>query len=582
MESLVQIGLSNAVVALVLAAVAALLGAVLRKPALTHGLWLLVLLKLVTPPLVLIPIGWSEPARSPEVEVTLRGSDAEPAEGDGAEPVVVWLSAEELAALQGDQLAAAPAPRVELPPEPAPAPAWGWWQLAGWVWLAGTLAWFGLALVRVITFHRLLRFARPAPEWLRRQVAALAGKLGLKQVPPIYLVPGRIPPMIWTALLGPRLLLPAGLWESLSVPRRETLLVHELAHLRRRDHWVRGLELVVLGLYWWHPIVWVTCRQLREAEEQCCDAWVVSTLNGSARTYAEAILETLDYLAEDRTPAPLLASGVGLVSDLKRRLTMIMQGTTPRSLTWRGVVTVLLVAGLLLPALPVWAQPGAQDPAAALKELREKLAELEKKLAGPNDPQPKSDPKIAADALKKAEAELKEAQAALHKKMEEVQALSAKVAEAQAKVVKAGGKVDRAIQLWGYRAGEGQQGFPVFPGQLGDQPRYRIEVRPDPNTPATPAVREVPKVPAPPALPAGPADKRIENLEQKLERLLQELQELRKSINPQPGRGTNPGGFPGGRPPAAGVRYDAAEVADVLRAVLKPNPAPVPAPEKPR
>ena len=46
MDSLVQLGLSNAVVAGGLAIVAALVGALARKPALTHCLWLLVLLKL--------------------------------------------------------------------------------------------------------------------------------------------------------------------------------------------------------------------------------------------------------------------------------------------------------------------------------------------------------------------------------------------------------------------------------------------------------------------------------------------------------------------------------------------------------
>ena len=52
MDELLQIGLSNAVVAVLLAVPAALAGRYCRRPALVHALWLLVLLKLVTPPLL--------------------------------------------------------------------------------------------------------------------------------------------------------------------------------------------------------------------------------------------------------------------------------------------------------------------------------------------------------------------------------------------------------------------------------------------------------------------------------------------------------------------------------------------------
>jgi hypothetical protein len=51
----------------------------------------------------------------------------------------------------------------------------------------------------------------------------------------------------------PKLLLPLELWEGLQADQRTTLLVHERTHLRGGDHWERRLELIALGLYWWHP-----------------------------------------------------------------------------------------------------------------------------------------------------------------------------------------------------------------------------------------------------------------------------------------------------------------------------------------
>src|SRR5437764_13753188 len=58
MQTLLQIGVSNAIAAAVLALAALALSALCRKPAVTRGLWLLVLLKLITPPVWTIPCNW--------------------------------------------------------------------------------------------------------------------------------------------------------------------------------------------------------------------------------------------------------------------------------------------------------------------------------------------------------------------------------------------------------------------------------------------------------------------------------------------------------------------------------------------
>src|SRR5207253_3162004 len=79
-------------------------------------------------------------------------------------------------------------------------------------------------------------------------------QLGLRRCPEVRLVPGRVAPMLWAGGGRPLLLLPERLAEHLGGDRLDTVLTHELAHLRRRDHWVRRLEFVALGLYWWLPV----------------------------------------------------------------------------------------------------------------------------------------------------------------------------------------------------------------------------------------------------------------------------------------------------------------------------------------
>ena len=68
------------------------------------------------------------------------------------------------------------------------------------------------------------------------------------RVPEILVIPETTVPMLW-CLGRPRLLLPGRLVETLGAESWKGILAHELGHLRRRDHWVRRLELLA-GLFW--------------------------------------------------------------------------------------------------------------------------------------------------------------------------------------------------------------------------------------------------------------------------------------------------------------------------------------------
>src|SRR5262249_42722043 len=158
----------------------------------------------------------------------------------------------------------------------------------------------------------------PASAELHALAEQLAGRLGLRRCPGVWLVPGPVCPMLWALGGAPRLLLPMALWGRMDDPQRATLLLHELAHLRRRDHWVRWVEFAATALYWWHPVTWWARRELREAEEQCCDAWVVWALPKTNRAYATALLEAVEFLSGAH-PAPALGvSGMGQVHHLQR------------------------------------------------------------------------------------------------------------------------------------------------------------------------------------------------------------------------------------------------------------------------
>jgi beta-lactamase regulating signal transducer with metallopeptidase domain len=363
MDTLLHVGFSNAVLATGLAALAAGVTCVCRRPALAHALWLLVLLKLLTPPLVPIPVPWFARSSSPEdrVEATLpvgellfnrAGLPEEPA-GDVAE-----AASQDQPEAQSEQVFAGPSsvdPSTDLGP-PSLVSRFSWEPVLLALWLTGSAVWCAAVALRMCQFRRLLRHAVPAPAHVQGRGQALARRLGVARCPPIAFLPFAASPMLWAFFGSRRLLLPEALWQRLTDEQRDAVLVHELAHLRRRDHWVRYLELLALGLYWWHPVAWWVRRQLHETEEQCCDAWVIWALPEGAEAYTQALVGAVALLSRPWTALPVGASGMGHVRLLKRRLDMILEGKTAKSLSRSGRLVVLGIGILLLPLATTGAQ----------------------------------------------------------------------------------------------------------------------------------------------------------------------------------------------------------------------------------
>src|SRR5262245_46091317 len=110
MITLLSIALSNAVMAAVLAILAALVGRLFRRPALTHGCWLWVLAKLVTPPLVSIPVVWL-PIMEADRYHTVATAEPDPAgESDRHQTVLTAAAAPEADRQQTARSVTPPAP----------------------------------------------------------------------------------------------------------------------------------------------------------------------------------------------------------------------------------------------------------------------------------------------------------------------------------------------------------------------------------------------------------------------------------------------------------------------------------------
>jgi beta-lactamase regulating signal transducer with metallopeptidase domain len=327
------------------------------RPSLQHALWLLVLARLVMPPLISWP--WALPdltrywplGPDQNVPAARACTDTVP-EAAQRNPE---LSREALPtgdhSSSGDQAAPSllSAKRFQ---------AWLGSCLLG-LWLAGSSVVLCLHIVRIIRFRRLLAVACLAPEGLASEVAELAARLRVRR--PLTLILASIgSPYLW-GLGRPRLLWPLALLKQLPPASRPGVIVHELAHLRRRDHWVGCFLLVTECLCWWNPVFWFIRRQVRHNAELACDAWVTSTLPEQRRAYAEALIEVTQLVSWTMAPAPALGMSSAARHLFERRLTMIMRERVPCRVPILGLVAIGLL-GLL--AVPCWSQgqPPASPP----------------------------------------------------------------------------------------------------------------------------------------------------------------------------------------------------------------------------
>ena len=368
MATLLQWGVVNGLLVTVLAVGISLLGKCVRRPALIHALWIVVLVKFVTPPIVALNVAIPWPSRAMRSE----GPGAPSLASTAATPLVQGGGAPSAGErLPPGQALAAPernaaSLRARFYAAGQQAMAWGaagaeqfgsfWRRNLGWLgsvlgalWIAGTLFWCARQVWLALCFQRRLAEATPAPALLVWHAERLARSMGLSRIPRIVMVPDAVSPMLCSIGSRTRLVLPQALLDRLNEEAGRTLLVHELAHYARGDHWVRLLELLATAVFWWHPVVWWARRQIEITEEECCDAWVVGELPSSSRTYAEALLTTIDFLAESPVAFPPAATGIAQVPFLRMRLTQIMRGVAPKSLSVPGRVAVLLLAAMLLP-----------------------------------------------------------------------------------------------------------------------------------------------------------------------------------------------------------------------------------------
>ncbi|MEI7928492.1 MAG: M56 family metallopeptidase, partial [Verrucomicrobiales bacterium] len=230
----------------------------------------------------------------------------------------------------------------------APASTFPWLGALKWLWLGGVaiglfkLALSGLGLRRWRRHSDLLERLEGGVEL--RMLESLDGPVAAGIFRKVVYVPSA--------------------WRDWDRETRTTVLLHELAHHRRRDPLVRGIGAMVVAIHWFNPLVRWMLRRLALQCEQACDRQVISNGVPSDR-YAKLLCR----FASDRgMPAGALA--MAEQSSLEQRVRHLMQPKHTKGFITVAVLALITVGGAGVLALGGSKSVSHETPDRAEVELR--------------------------------------------------------------------------------------------------------------------------------------------------------------------------------------------------------------------
>lgn len=326
-----------------------------------HGLWMLVFLRLMLPDVAAsrwAMTGWLpkvEAVTPIAVEAVALPVDAEPAEES---PVV------ELASDPTPSPAKAAVAATSITKTQAPAPTLTLWQQLSIAWFVGVVFVLSLMVVlHVRMWRRVRRDRQGATDEMLRVLRQCCTLMGVKRVPELVITQAVQAPAVF-GLVRPSVLLPADL--EVDTASLRLVLLHELAHLRRRDLWVQVTAALAVAVHWFNPLAWWAHRRLRAEAELAADACVLRlTEKAEAHRFGEVLLSFASRAAAGWalwfSAATMLSIAEGR-HDLRRRIDAIVDFSRGRRAWW--IVGLMAFVMLAVTGL-------TQAPAEEVKETTE-------------------------------------------------------------------------------------------------------------------------------------------------------------------------------------------------------------------
>jgi len=225
-----------------------------------------------------------------------------------------------------------------------------WPAVALLIWLVTVLVLSVLLLERMWFVAGLIRQSEPAKGRIVGSLEQCRSRVGIRNNIELKISHNVESPAV-CGLFRPKILLPASLPDGLSRHKLQTVLIHELAHIKRGDLWVNLVQTVLQIIYFYNPLVWLANSAVRSAREQAVDETALACLGAQAGEYGNTLID----IAEIAHARPSLSLRlIGVVESKKalaRRIEHIINRPLPRSprLGTTGALVVIVAALVLLP-----------------------------------------------------------------------------------------------------------------------------------------------------------------------------------------------------------------------------------------
>ncbi len=183
-----------------------------------------------------------------------------------------------------------------------------WEILVVGLWLFIAVTWLSYQMLQQFRFKSFLEKGSALPNAeLLAQIDRASVTVGLSKRPKVRVAMDQTGPLV-TGVVNPLVIVPNNFTTMFDRSQQHFALVHEFAHIKRRDLWVALTTLIFRAVNWPNPIVHYAAHKMRGDQEAACDAFVVKVTGGeTAHSYAETLVKAVREDGREARPNMHLA-----------------------------------------------------------------------------------------------------------------------------------------------------------------------------------------------------------------------------------------------------------------------------------